>query len=236
MNISYQDLYAKASDSEYQFREIDGYDLMRGYYETLRPFLDKGEEQRIESYEHFAALVRDLKAYKHLHKVIVVEDKHSASESERIVGTGSILVKPDWKTGTLNGYITDMGVKKEHQESRLAQRILNLLQDVAKAAGCDRVILETYTEAVKFYEKRGFKRERQFLVYNTAMHDSTIQRMEKLRNATKDGNEEHANGTTTPRSRLSQNTIGKSPRAGRDEEFSFKTSTISTQPSPPREI
>jgi len=204
---------------------------MRGYYETLRPFLDKGEEQRIENYEHFETILCRMKAYKYVHKVVVIEDRHSASETDRVVGTGTIMVKPDWKTGTLVAHIMDMGVKKEHQENRLAQRLLNLLMDMAKDEDCFKIVLETYTEAVNFYVKRGFKKDKGYMVYNVISFDSTLLKMEKLRQVSDEPKE---TGYNTPKGRSSNNLGAKSPiLKSRDEEFSFKVSTPNTDSTNP---
>jgi len=178
--VNYPEIFNSYSDEAYLYRLVEPLDYFRGYFQTLKPFIDKNEDQRIETPEQFKSLILGTEQSKYVHKIIVVEYKRAVIESERVIGTGCIMIRPSI-TNYSTAFVSDIGVRKDHQNKKIANQIITLLIEIAKKAGCKKVSLETYQEAVKFYEKRGFTKESGYYVCDISPAHVALSKLEKLK-------------------------------------------------------
>lgn len=78
------------------------------------------------------------------------------NKNDEIIGTIGLTQDYEYKTGKLHS----LYVKKEYRKNGIATNLYHLCENFAKENDYDNIILHTYlefTEAIKFYKKRGFK-------------------------------------------------------------------------------
>lgn len=83
-----------------------------------------------------------------------------ANEKDVVVATGMLLVerKIIHECGAV-GHIEDISVAKSEQGKKLGISMIKHLSEVAKNAGCYKVILDCSPHNVGFYEKCGYKND-----------------------------------------------------------------------------
>ncbi|WVR09169.1 hypothetical protein IAU60_006231 [Kwoniella sp. DSM 27419] len=102
----------------------------------------------------YAQTFNEMKACANTYFVIVILDK----ASDRIVGSGSIIVERKFlRSAGLVGHIEDIAVSKSAQGRKLGLRIINALEEIGRARGCYKIILDCSEKNIPFYEKCGFK-------------------------------------------------------------------------------
>ncbi|KAK8843423.1 hypothetical protein IAR55_007080 [Kwoniella newhampshirensis] len=96
-------------------------------------------------------------------------------ESDEIVGCGSIVVERKFlRNAGLVGHIEDIAVSKSMQGRKLGIKIINALEEIGRARGCYKIILDCSKSNIPFYEKCGFKhKEFQMVRYMTDPADVT---------------------------------------------------------------
>ncbi|WWC97835.1 hypothetical protein V866_004722 [Kwoniella sp. B9012] len=96
----------------------------------------------------------ELKACAGTYFIIVIVDV----ASDKIVGSGSVIVERKFlRAAGLVGHIEDIAVSKAVQGKKLGLRIINALEEIGRARGCYKIILDCSEKNIPFYEKCGFK-------------------------------------------------------------------------------
>ena len=79
--------------------------------------------------------------------------------TDRVVATGNVIIERKViHRGGLVGHIEDIAVAKDQQGKKLGLILIQHLSEVAKDAGCYKVILDCDEKNVGFYEKCGYKK------------------------------------------------------------------------------
>ncbi|MFN8155891.1 MAG: GNAT family N-acetyltransferase [Candidatus Nanopelagicales bacterium] len=90
-----------------------------------------------------------------------------AVDGDRLVGMGFLAVVDrvpvPGDVGRHHGDIQSMYVVPEHRDAGVGGRIVRLLLDLAREAGCSRVEVHSGRRAVTFYEREGFARYERLL-------------------------------------------------------------------------
>jgi glucosamine-phosphate N-acetyltransferase len=80
-----------------------------------------------------------------------------AIEQERIIGTISVLMEPKFSGGgRICCHIEDVAVHPEHQDGGVGTVLVERAIELAKSAGCYKVILACKPYLEQFYSKFGF--------------------------------------------------------------------------------
>lgn len=88
------------------------------------------------------------------HTTLVIEH----TDSQRIVGSASLIVERKFLHGGASvGHVEDVVTDATHRGKGLASRLLEALTQVAKKAGCYKVILDCADHNVAFYERCGYE-------------------------------------------------------------------------------
>lgn len=104
---------------------------------TISPLFGDGKDQNIYKYNPY-----------------VITDG-----TDRVVATGNVIIERKViHRGGLVGHIEDIAVAKDQQGKKLGLILIQQLSEVAKEAGCYKVILDCDEKNVGFYEKCGYKR------------------------------------------------------------------------------
>lgn len=104
---------------------------------TISPLFSDGKDQNIYKYNPY-----------------VITDG-----TDRVVATGNVIIERKViHRGGLVGHIEDIAVAKDQQGKKLGLILIQQLSEVAKEAGCYKVILDCDEKNVGFYEKCGYKR------------------------------------------------------------------------------
>jgi glucosamine-phosphate N-acetyltransferase len=77
----------------------------------------------------------------------------------RIVGTASLLMELKFiHGGGVVGHVEDVAVHRDFQKRGIGKALVEQLTDVAKEAGCYKIILNCIEDRVPFYEGQGYRR------------------------------------------------------------------------------
>ncbi|WWC73227.1 uncharacterized protein I206_107193 [Kwoniella pini CBS 10737] len=131
-------------------RPLASDDVKRGHFDVLS-VLTVAPRLSPKAYrENFD----QLKACSGTYFIIVIVDK----ASDKIVASGSIIVERKFlRNAGLVGHIEDIAVSKTVQGKKLGLRIINALEEIGRARGCYKIILDCSEKNIPFYEKCGFK-------------------------------------------------------------------------------
>lgn len=76
-----------------------------------------------------------------------------------IIGTGSIFIEQKFsRSGGKVGHIEDVAVLEDYQRTGIGRMLIDQLVDIAKHAGCYKVILNCSEKTSPFYMKLGFRK------------------------------------------------------------------------------
>jgi glucosamine-phosphate N-acetyltransferase len=85
-------------------------------------------------------------------------------KEEVIVGTASILIEPKFIHGYSKvAHLEDVAVAKDYQLTGIGRMLIEKAIEIAKGAGCYKIILDCSDDKTGFYEKLGF------IKYNNGM-------------------------------------------------------------------
>lgn len=132
----------------YIFRPLKKSDYTNQYIETLKVLTvvgDISEAEFDDLYEHWLTLPD-------IYKPHVITNDHGS-----VVSTGMLFVEKKLvhQCGKV-GHIEDIAVAKSEQGKRLGKAMITRLSEIAKTAGCYKVILDCSPHNAGFYEKCGF--------------------------------------------------------------------------------
>lgn len=131
----------------YSFRAPSAKDHAQ-YTETLKVLTKVGDI----SPEQFQDVIYNWEKYSDIYHPRVIVD-----ENDTVVATGMLVVEQKIiHTCGKVGHIEDIAVAKSQQGNRLGDYLISLLTEIAKDAGCYKVILDCSPENVGFYEKCGY--------------------------------------------------------------------------------
>lgn len=118
--------------------------------------------------EDFVKVLNDLAEtkfdYDELCKVYDLRSKfgirtYIAVRDSELVGTISAIMEPKFiHGGSIVCHIEDVVVKKDTQGSGVGKLMMDYIEQMAKAMGCYKIILDCSDDNIPFYEKCGFKR------------------------------------------------------------------------------
>jgi len=142
-----------------EIRPLSSTDNDRGLFEVLS-VLTVAPNLSQKVYE---TTFRRLKSSSNTYFTVVVVQK----AANKIVGAGTIVMEQKLvRNAGLIGHIEDIAVSKTMQGRKLGLRIINTLEQIGRAMGCYKIILDCSKENIPFYEKCGFKhKEFQMVLY-----------------------------------------------------------------------
>lgn len=133
----------------YTLRKLLKSDYANGYIETLEGLTTVGTISK----QKFEDLVEYWDSISELYKPHVITNKNGV-----VVATGMLLAEKKLIHDCgLVGHIEDISVAKSEQGKKLGYTMITSLTDLAKKAGCYKVILDCSPHNVGFYEKCGLK-------------------------------------------------------------------------------
>jgi glucosamine-phosphate N-acetyltransferase len=130
-----------------EVRELEEKDLENGFLETL---------------SHLRNVNLDIKKAKEIFRKKSNQDNKifvAVNENGKIIGSTTLLIEQKFiHEGGLVGHIEDVVTNKEFRGLGVGSAVIKKAIEVAKQAGCYKVILNCSEENFPFYEKLGFKK------------------------------------------------------------------------------
>jgi len=142
-------------------------------------------EDEFVNEEGFNRIFRQLRNSRYLHKVIVVEDRRATHPRNKIIGTGTIYIKPDmiFKNGAVAN-VEDIALRNI-TDALTAQKIITCLLWMSCEFGCEKIVTTTKDINKPFYRDYGFCEKDSALEYTISTRDQ--QRMLEKQVTTKRG-------------------------------------------------
>ncbi|KAL6635021.1 hypothetical protein ACP70R_027692 [Stipagrostis hirtigluma subsp. patula] len=142
---------AAETDGSIQIRRLELADRERGFVSLLSQLSSCPDLTTSEFAERFA----ELAAQGDDHVILVAEDP--SSPDRRILATGCLFVERKFlRGGGKVGHVEDVVVDAAARGRGLGLRIVSRLVDIARDAGCYKVILDCTPELRAYYAKCGF--------------------------------------------------------------------------------
>ncbi|WVQ93334.1 hypothetical protein IAU59_000402 [Kwoniella sp. CBS 9459] len=136
--------------SDLFLRPLASDDNIRGHFDVLS-VLTAAPQLSAQTYRD---TFQELRACRNTYFIIVIVER----ATDKIVGSGSIIVERKLlRSAGLVGHIEDIAVSKSMQGRKLGLRIINALEEIGRARGCYKIILDCSDKNIPFYEKCGFK-------------------------------------------------------------------------------
>jgi len=171
-------IYQHLSDYRFIVRDLELEDYSRGFIETLNVYYDVYADENITE-EKFTEIFRQISHSSYLHKVVIIEDRAAVSRRERIIGTGTVLVKPNiFGVSGPNAYFEDIALR-DVTDAITARRIINCLAMLSTDAGCEKICTKATEVNKPFYEDYGFVENGASMEY---LISSSDQRRQELKN------------------------------------------------------
>jgi glucosamine-phosphate N-acetyltransferase len=143
---------AAETDGSVLIRRLEIADRERGFLPLLAQLSSCPDLTASE----FAACFADLAALGDDHVILVAEDPAAAAE-RRILSTGCLFVERKFlRGGGKVGHVEDVVVDAAARGRGLGLRVVRRLVEIAKEAGCYKVILDCTPELRAYYAKCGF--------------------------------------------------------------------------------
>jgi glucosamine-phosphate N-acetyltransferase len=144
---------AAETDGSIQIRRLEVADREGGFLSLLSQLSTCPDLTASE----FAACFADLAALGDDHVILVAEDPAAASPERRILSTGCLFVERKFlRGGGKVGHVEDVVVDAAARGRGLGLRVVRRLVEIAKEAGCYKVILDCTPELRAYYSKCGF--------------------------------------------------------------------------------
>lgn len=136
-------------DEKYYIREIEENDLEKGFLETLNYLREVGN-LKIEKTKEILRKIKNNPQ----HKIFV-----AVNNEEKVIGSITLFIEPKFiHEGGLVGHIEDVVTHKDFRGKGIGSTLIQKAIEVAKQAGCYKVILNSSEKNISFYEKLGFKK------------------------------------------------------------------------------
>jgi glucosamine-phosphate N-acetyltransferase len=133
----------------YEIRELNDFDLERGFLDTLLALSDTGGLNPREARKIFLTIRRNP-----FHHILV-----AVASDGRVLGATTLLVEQKFiHNGSLVGHIEDVVVSKGEQGKGIGKAVVKAAVAKARDLGCYKCILNCKDELTGFYEKLGFRR------------------------------------------------------------------------------
>uniref|UniRef100_A0A0D9VK95 Glucosamine 6-phosphate N-acetyltransferase n=1 Tax=Leersia perrieri TaxID=77586 RepID=A0A0D9VK95_9ORYZ len=141
------------TDGSVQIRRLEAADHEKGFVSLLSQLSSCPDLTASE----FAACFADLAALGDDHVILVAEDAAVAAAERRILATGCLFVERKFlRGGGKVGHVEDVVVDAAARGRGLGLRVVRRLVEIAKEAGCYKVILDCTPELRAYYAKCGF--------------------------------------------------------------------------------
>ena len=139
-----------------EIREIEEDDIEKGFLDSL-DFLRKASDyEKNDPYEI-------LKKIKQNPNHII----HVAVDDNKIIGSTTLFIEQKFiHDGGLVGHIEDVVVRKSYEGQGIGMKLVISLLDVAKQRKCYKTILNCEDSLKPFYEKIGFKKATNEMIYD----------------------------------------------------------------------
>ena len=87
-------------------------------------------------------------------EIYIIKDKY------QILGTATLHYQPKLiRNGCKAGLIEEVVVNKKFRGNKIGEQLIKKVMEIARKNGCYKVILNCYSERIKFYERCGFKQD-----------------------------------------------------------------------------
>ena len=155
-DVKHNKIYKRLSNRHYLIRELEAIDYYHGFTETLTKHFDIHFPEFAISAKKFEEIFVQLEASNYLHKVIVVEDKKAKQSNQRIIGTGTIYIKPTFfaKIGPI-AHIEDLALRNS-DDAETAARIISCLINIGIINKCSKILVAAKIYNKPFYRDYGF--------------------------------------------------------------------------------
>jgi len=131
------------------FRFLEQDDFHKKYFELLS-FLTSSPTPRLEEWTEQYKKIKQNPIF-----IFVIEDKQNSA----IVGSITCLIESKFirNLGKVS-HVEDVVVHPDYRNKRFGTKLLQLGIDFSNKFGCYKVILDSRDDAMRFYEKLGFKK------------------------------------------------------------------------------
>jgi glucosamine-phosphate N-acetyltransferase len=142
---------AAGTDGSVQIRRLELADHERGFVVLLSQLSSCPDLTASE----FATRFAELAAHSDDHVILVAED--SSAQERRVLATGCLFVERKFlRGGGKVGHVEDVVVDAAARGKGLGLRLVRRLVEIAREAGCYKVILDCTLELRAYYAKCGF--------------------------------------------------------------------------------
>jgi glucosamine-phosphate N-acetyltransferase len=142
---------AAGTDGSVQIRRLELADHERGFVVLLSQLSSCPDLTASE----FATRFAELAAHGDDHVILVAED--SSAQERRVLATGCLFVERKFlRGGGKVGHVEDVVVDAAARGKGLGLRLVRRLVEIAREAGCYKVILDCTLELRAYYAKCGF--------------------------------------------------------------------------------
>lgn len=134
---------------EFRIREIEERDLENGFLETLNTFREIGN-LKIETAREMLKKIKNNSN----HKIFV-----AINSDGKVIGTITLFIEQKFiHEGGIVGHIEDVVAHENFRGKGIGSALIQKAIEVAKQAGCYKVILDCSEKNIHFYEKLGFRK------------------------------------------------------------------------------
>ena len=135
--------------TEFSIRDVEENDLENGFLETVNHLRSVGNL----TIEKAKSILKKIKNNPD-HKIFV-----AVNNEGKVVGTTTLLIEPKFiYEGGLAAHLEDVVTHEKFRNKGIATALMKKAIEVAKQAGCYKVILDCSEDNCAFYEKLGFKK------------------------------------------------------------------------------
>lgn len=132
---------------QFVVRDLDEKDFSNGFFESL------------ENLREVGALKNDIKRAKEILGKIKSQGTRIfvAEKDGLVIGTITLLIEQKFlRNGAKAGHIEDVATRKGYEGIGVGSALIQRAIEVARSAGCYKVILDCSKDNIAFYEKNGF--------------------------------------------------------------------------------
>ena len=155
-DVKHNKIYKRLCNRHFIVRELQDTDYYHGFTETLTKHFDLNFSEFRLSAKKFDEIFTKLQTSTYLHKIIVVENRKAKRSNQRVIGIGTIYIKPTFfvKSGPI-AHIEDLALRYA-DDAETAARIMSCLINIGIINKCSKILVTAKIYNKPFYRDYGF--------------------------------------------------------------------------------